>query len=718
MRRIFNALFVAVVAAVLSVVLAVPASAADPVTPDPRFKYGLKYFYQEIFDPGNPKGWKEIDVSKNVNPSKVGGSYYLNQVKKNVELNAANKPLTGKIIEPGKSIVRAPSTYATAPKFVAGGTPGFSKLLGGLGIGIGATAQAPSNSAEIALSQGVSAGCVDGTVACTGDEINKRFVIDSCGINGTCPSIGGVGPNGESILGDWFKTDALPFLADLWKKLTGQGNDGDELPDANGHLERTPRFCYNVVNPDDLTFLSGTNNVELRPSIEVVNPRPGTYSADQVNWDNKCAPVHDGNISKVAINSMMDTTCVDKTTGKSVGTDGLTLGVSWSPSQSGVFDNATKKNIVNMCKSGANNVLQAVQFKNTSTSTTEFNVMKYTRIENPNPEATALDTIEGLTVTTTSDCQAADGTIRTLSVSVAKTAAFAAPTCPEGSTLVRHDVKSSTAGGTTATLDEGSAAPGAAAAYPECLAGSGCTMDVHLDGSVCTTARTECHTWPAIAASQPSRVDCMWGTYTMPTSDCFSLSNAYKSESGVVFDPASGAWIAIDAYGNPIQPNPEPWNPTNPNPIAGATPGTGTGTGTFPGSGLSPADGCVSPSWSWNPVDWVKNPVVCALQDAFVPKMDVAARVAELQTLASTRPPLSWISPPVVGPGGGGCPNWVVTLPGLSENVVCESSFTNSIVAARGPLFGLVATAMVWPLMRAIWYAAIPILRVSPGSSK
>jgi hypothetical protein len=33
-------------------------------------------------------------------------------------------------------------------------------------------------------------------------------------------------------------------------------------------------------------------------------------------------------------------------------------------------------------------------------------------------------------------------------------------------------------------------------------------------------------------------------------------------------------------------------------------------------------------------------------------------------------------------------------------------------------MFGIVASAMVWPLLRGIWYALIPIVRVTPTGSK
>ena len=248
---------------------------------------------------------------------------------------------------------------------------------------------------------------------------------------------------------------------------------------------------------------------------------------------------------------------------------------------------------------------------------------------------------------------------------------------------------------------------------------------MQVEGQICTASRTECQTWPALNGSTPSPVQCKWGTYTVPTTDCLAmLPNAYKSEVGTVYDPKSQTWTAIDTYGNPVPSNPQPWNPANPNPVPGTNVGTppattpGTSTG-FPTEGTNPNDNCVPGGWSWNPVDWVKNPVICALQEAFVPKTDVAARLNSTVGAIQEKPPFSWFVPVWVPPSAASCPDWNVTIPGvMSKNVVCESSFTAAIVGVRSGLFGLVATAMVWPLIRGIWYAAIPVLRVQAGGSK
>jgi hypothetical protein len=760
MRRTVTAFFTVAVAMLLSLSLAVPASAADlwSNSSDPKFKYGLDYWKYATQGGGNgPAGPSsplssapsKLNVPSSVNPSNTGGNWYLRNQKDKVagtrSVNPADKPLTGKIIEPGKTLVRVPSTYAPLAKY-AGPLIGVSKLLGSVGIGMGGTSQAPANSNEIAVSQGVSQACLDSTApgTCTSDEIKKKFMIDSCGINGTCDSIGAVGVDGDP-LSEWFKTDALPFLEDFWAKLTGQERDdnSEPLPNARGHFDSVPRACYRSIA--NVSFLDGGGaKISVTGTVTASRDSMDLFGRDP--WDSYCSP------SALLKTSNMEgmgwkTTCVDvaggrdgmgafrsvrPSSGQPYGKEGSFLPGSWV----GPDTDPVKQNGVSICSDpvGSEQLRPLkIAFRQTfDQSETRMAAMEYSEYWNRLVEVQEAELVEDEKVTTTVDCQTPDGQVFTLSQTVGKVAAFVAPECPVGSDLIRHEISTSVAGGDSNVIDAGASVPGAAAAYPDCMGGRGCTLAVHLDGSACVSTRSDCSNWPAVAASAPSRVECKWGTYTVPVSDCYSLSNAYKSETGVIFDPNSGVWTAIDNFGNPVAPNPEPWNPVNPTPAVGvepgAAPGTGTGTGTGTGSAPMPVTGtapaaaantdCSTRPWSWNPTEWVQTPVVCALEQAFVPKTDVQARITELQQLTVGKPPLSWISPPITGPGGTGCPNWVVTVPGFSKNVVCESSFTSAILSARPAMFGILATAMVWPFFRSRWYSAIPILRVTPSSSK
>lgn len=294
-------------------------------------------------------------------------------------------------------------------------------------------------------------------------------------------------------------------------------------------------------------------------------------------------------------------------------------------------------------------------------------------------------------------------------------------------------------------LEEWSITPTTREQYQDCIGwqSKGCVLTVQLDGVDCTPATPQCHNWAEIHRLQPSRIKCKWGNYDVDISHCLPLRNAFLSESGLTRDKSAlprSAWWAVDSFGNLVQPNSDPngapyhdpnWNP-NTGPAPGSDPvtwpqpgtpnypntsptnpgtGTGTQTPTFPTTGTNPAGTNCGATWNWNPWDWVGKQLHCA----FIPTVDMGDRSDGLRDLALTKPPLSW-TPVMTGPGGGGCPDWTVHIPGvMSKNVVCDSSFTAAIVAARGPMFGLLTAAMLWPLFRSIWYACIPFLRVTPS---
>ena len=246
----------------------------------------------------------------------------------------------------------------------------------------------------------------------------------------------------------------------------------------------------------------------------------------------------------------------------------------------------------------------------------------------------------------------------------------------------------------------------------------GCVLSVELDGHPCEAGNVECENWSEIQKNDPNntRLKCRFGPYTLPMSACNLLEQAYRiggalaTELNTDGDPATQ-----DNTNYAGQPVPQP----APGPVST---GTGTGTGTAPSPGAqgqpspsadAPSRSCWPTGWAaFNPLEWVLKPLGCA----FIPTRDIDSRNKALAARASVKAPMSWLNMPMTGPGGGGCPNWVVKVDNLSKNVVCESSFTGAITGARGSLFGIVAAAMIWPLLRSLWYAAIPILRVTPSS--
>lgn len=270
--------------------------------------------------------------------------------------------------------------------------------------------------------------------------------------------------------------------------------------------------------------------------------------------------------------------------------------------------------------------------------------------------------------------------------------------------------------GTTAEPIWSTEAPPADADHPLCgpqRPGPGCEMKILIDGKPCAVGVWECENWTELwkdPATSP-RVGCTYGPYTLAVDLCKIMEPAYRPGGA----PATEANMDADpATRNYTQPGGQTYQA----PQTGTSPGTGTSGFPTTGTNGNPEDPCLKDAWSWTPADWVKNPVVCAIQDVFVPKKDIQARSNELKQKAMDTVPIAWLSPNLSGPGGGGCPNWRINVGELSKNVVCESSFTAALTGVRGPLFGLVAAAMVWPLIRGIWYASIPVLRVSPGGSK
>lgn len=263
-------------------------------------------------------------------------------------------------------------------------------------------------------------------------------------------------------------------------------------------------------------------------------------------------------------------------------------------------------------------------------------------------------------------------------------------------------------------------------AHPLCdptIAGPLCQLQILIDGKPCVEGQAECLRWAQLAKTNPERVQCMYGPYAVALKNCNVLERAYEPGGAVGTSPNTDGDPSTrsdaDPLGNP-QTVPDPG--TDPGSVPRAAPAP-TVPGGFPTGGTNPApanpdDICLKDRWSWTPVDWVLKPVGCALQDAFVPKTDIQAESNKLRDDSQTKVPFAWLSTPVTAPGGGGCPNWVINVGAFHQNVVCDSSYTAALRGIRTPLFGIVAAAMVWPLLRGIWYACIPVLRVTPGSSK
>jgi hypothetical protein len=235
--------------------------------------------------------------------------------------------------------------------------------------------------------------------------------------------------------------------------------------------------------------------------------------------------------------------------------------------------------------------------------------------------------------------------------------------------------------------------------------GSGCKMAITLDGKPCVSGNFVCENWSEFKndAEWGPRLGCTYGPYTLTLEQCSIMEPAYK--------PGGAPATEENADGNPntknyTEPGGNTFTPTQtaPAPVPG-------GAGAPQPSQLTELQ-CWPQGWGvFNPADWIAKPLRCA----FEPKKDFTAVTTALATKAETKAPIGFLVMDMGGPDSAGCPDWTINVAGLSKNVVCGASFTDAIHSVRAPLFGLLATAMVWPLLRSMWYAAIPILRVTPS---
>lgn len=230
--------------------------------------------------------------------------------------------------------------------------------------------------------------------------------------------------------------------------------------------------------------------------------------------------------------------------------------------------------------------------------------------------------------------------------------------CPYGYTPIKGNT---TIGNDLLTapnkIDEWEILPTVREQYPQCIGwqAAGCKLMVFLDGYECTPSRVECRNWEEIERYTPSRLKCMWGPYQLDMSMCRVLRQSYIGETGTVSNPKNdprSAPIAVDPWGKPLPQNPDPYVPA-PGTTPGTTPGADPGTGTTPGGNPGPADipkynpdpnappgsqpgpgPSLTPGpsdtncWpggtaAFNPLEWVLQPVKCALSWAFVPKESV-----------------------------------------------------------------------------------------------
>lgn len=248
----------------------------------------------------------------------------------------------------------------------------------------------------------------------------------------------------------------------------------------------------------------------------------------------------------------------------------------------------------------------------------------------------------------------------------------------------------------------------------------GCTLTVTKDGQPCTSGDVECENWAEVNQSDPnkdtqsSRFKCRLGPYSVPMAQCAMLEKAFVTGGTV--------WSDANTDGNPATSGAPATAPSG-SPAAAPGAGVSAGTGTAPGSAGAPAPGasptdqqsaqCWPQGWGMlNPLEWVLKPLRCA----FEPTKSVQARVTNMQSAFANKVPMTWFGVGLEGAGAGSCPtNWAVTYKGTTHSLICGTA-AEGIMRDFRPVLGVMLTvAMLWPLLRSLFYAAIPVFKVTPS---
>lgn len=276
--------------------------------------------------------------------------------------------------------------------------------------------------------------------------------------------------------------------------------------------------------------------------------------------------------------------------------------------------------------------------------------------------------------------------------------------------------------GTTETVWDTGAQPLSDPATPLCDPGratSGCVLEVTKDGQPCATGDVECENWASESKKEGNtRYGCKLGPYVMPLSACSLLERAYLPGGSPLNDQNTDG---DPSTSSPLGPSGQPV--AAPAPVT-----TGTGTGSQsqpvpggagqPGAGAeSDASACWPTGWGMlNPLEWVYKPVVCAAKALFQPTKSVQTRVTSMQAGFANKIPMTWFGAGVEGVSGGACPtNWAVEVQGNSYSLICGTPADGIIQSFRPVLGAMLIVAMLWPLIRSLFYAAIPVFKVNPS---
>ncbi len=186
----------------------------------------------------------------------------------------------------------------------------------------------------------------------------------------------------------------------------------------------------------------------------------------------------------------------------------------------------------------------------------------------------------------------------------------------------------------------------AKALYPNCVGISpACSYVVRLDGLPCVIGGA-CKAWASIYSTDPARIQCRYGSYSVPVADCAFLERVYETGT------TTGTQDNTDG-------DPQTW--TGPGPAGQPQSQPSTSTGTDPATATQapplavpvPVPGVLTPSegdcfgdtyGTFNPIQWVLVPIKCAFIWAWVPDPAVVGpAVGDFQTVFASKPPGSLV---------------------------------------------------------------------------
>lgn len=245
--------------------------------------------------------------------------------------------------------------------------------------------------------------------------------------------------------------------------------------------------------------------------------------------------------------------------------------------------------------------------------------------------------------------------------------------------------------------------------YADCFGPTGlvCEIAVHVDGNACTIGETVCTRWRELSQTRPDRVTCKFGSHAVPLAECEVLRYAYQAKPHTITRVETETAPDGSVKVVPAPPETDPDTPV-PNPEDPKDPDDPT----------FDLGGCIGAGTNLNPLTWVYVPVKCVVIWAFKPRTQLSLRVDTIKATFTGKVPFSWFSGfsaiPAAVPAGA-CPDWTVKVGGLSENVVCNSTYTDAIRTSRPVLLVFMGALAVWPLLRSTMYAAFPILKPQPG---